>query len=95
MDINLKDNLINALTNKDTDITPVGSFPATCMTELMVKDGTSWPKGHRDAEQMAKIASSAYRYVGLESMVLPFDRLMLHYSYIFDFAWTRKYGATI
>ncbi|MDD6286352.1 hypothetical protein [Candidatus Methanosphaera massiliense] len=51
MDINLKDNLINALTNKDTDITPVGSFPATCMTELMVKDGTP---GQRDTEMQNK-----------------------------------------
>jgi len=73
MDLNLKDNLIAALTTEDNEITPVGSFPATCMIELMEKEGVSWPKGHTDAEDMAKIAASAYEHVGLESMVLPFD----------------------
>ncbi len=73
MDINLKENLIAALTTEDNEITPVGSFPATCMIELMEKEGVSWPKGHTDAEDMATIAASAYEHVGLESMVLPFD----------------------
>lgn len=73
MDLNLRDNLISALTTEDNEVTPVGSFPATCMIELMEKEGLSWPKGHSDAEDMAKIAASAYEYVGLESMVLPFD----------------------
>ena len=73
MDINLKDNLTAALTTEDNEITPVGSFPATCMIELMEKEGVSWPAGHTDAEQMAIIAASAYEHVGLESMVLPFD----------------------
>ncbi|WP_455645423.1 uroporphyrinogen decarboxylase family protein [Methanosphaera sp.] len=72
-DVNLKDNLINALTKNESEITPAGSFPATCMTELMEKDGVHFPTGHTDAREMATIASSAYRYVGLESMVLPFD----------------------
>ena len=50
MDINLKDNLTAALTTEDNEITPVGSFPATCMIELMEKEGVSWPAGHTDAE---------------------------------------------
>lgn len=73
MDINLRDNLIAALTTEDNEVTPVGSFPATCMIELMEKEGVSWPTGHTDAEEMAIIAASAYEHVGLESMVLPFD----------------------
>lgn len=73
MDFDLKDNLRKALTTEDNEITPVGSFPATCMIELMDKDGVSWPQGHHDAQDMAKIAASGYKYVGLESMVLPFD----------------------
>lgn len=73
MDLNLRDNLIAALTTEDNEVTPVGSFPATCMIELMEKEGVSWPKGHTDAQDMATIAASAYEHVGLESMVLPFD----------------------
>ena len=46
MDINLKENLIAALTTEDNEITPVGSFPETYMIELMEKKRVTWPTRH-------------------------------------------------
>ncbi|MDO5852336.1 MAG: uroporphyrinogen decarboxylase family protein [Methanobacteriaceae archaeon] len=71
--MNIKENLINTLTNKENEMTPVTAFPAVCMLELMDKEGLSFPIGHTDPEQMAKIAASSYEYAGLEGMTLPFD----------------------
>ncbi len=71
--MDMKENLINALTMKEHEKVPVTPFPAVCMKELMDERNISFPTGHTDPKKMAELAASGYEATGIEGITLPFD----------------------
>lgn len=72
MDINYKENVKNVFDGKKVDVTPVITITQSGTLEAMEKTGTSWPKAHQDAEQMATLGASLYELTGLEDAKIPF-----------------------
>ena len=70
--MNLKENLEKALNGEPVDLKPVISVTQLGITEAMEETETSWPKAHKDPEQMAKLASSLYELAGIECARVPF-----------------------
>ncbi len=71
--MNLKENLINSLSGKDVDITPVISVTQVGIVEAMEKTDSFWPDAHTDAKKMAELGGSLYELAGLECARIPFD----------------------
>ncbi|MDO5852407.1 MAG: MtaA/CmuA family methyltransferase [Methanobacteriaceae archaeon] len=71
--MNLKENLNNALDEKEVEKTPAASITSVALMESMDKMGIHFPEGHTDPEKMAKIGASAYEYAGVEGINIPFD----------------------
>lgn len=70
--MNLKNNLLKALSGEEVDVTPVVSVTQVAVVEAMEKTGAFWPEAHTDAEKMAKLGSSLYELAGLECARIPF-----------------------
>ncbi len=71
--MNIKENLINALTGKDVEMTPVTAFPTIVTEQLLFKANTSFSEANNDPEIMAKVAASIYEYTGIEGITIPLD----------------------
>lgn len=70
--MNYKENLLNALTLKECEKTPVASFPLSLVGSLRQMGMDSVEKEF-DPEIIAKIALSGYEKAGIEGVSLPFD----------------------
>ncbi|MDR2623896.1 MAG: MtaA/CmuA family methyltransferase [Methanobrevibacter sp.] len=70
--MNLKENLLSALSGNDVDVAPVVSVTQLAVVEAMDKTGASWTEAHTDPEKMAKLGSSLYELAGLECARIPF-----------------------
>lgn len=70
--MNYKENLINALTLKDYEKTPVAPFPLSLVGSYREMGLDSVEKEY-DPELMAKLALSGYEKAGIEGVSLPFD----------------------
>lgn len=70
--MNLKENFIKALAGESVNVKPVVSVTQLGIVDAMNKTNTSWPEAHKDANQMATLASSLHELVGLECARLPF-----------------------
>lgn len=71
--MNIKENLINTLTGKDHEKTPVTAFPSVLTTELLFRNNTTFNEANHDAVKMAEVAGSLYDYTGLEGITIPLD----------------------
>lgn len=71
--MNLRENLIDALSGEDVEITPVISVTQVGIVEAMEKTNAFWPDAHTDAGKMAELGSSLYELAGLECARIPFD----------------------
>ncbi|WP_409199706.1 methylcobamide:CoM methyltransferase MtaA [Methanobrevibacter sp. DSM 116169] len=71
--MNLKDNLLSALSGEKVDITPVVSVTQLGTVEAMDKLGVFWPEAHKNSEDILKLGASLYEYAGLECIRFPFD----------------------
>ena len=71
--MDIRENLINALTQNECEKTPVTSFPSVLTTELLSKAKTTFDEANHDAQKMAEVAGMLYDYTGLEGITLPLD----------------------
>lgn len=71
--MNLKDNLINVLKGKGSEITPVVAFPTVLTTQLLDMAHTTFDEACHDADKMAEVAGSVYEHTGLEAITVPLD----------------------
>ena len=71
--MDIRENLINTLYQKDHEKTPVTAFPPVLTTELLFDANTTFDEACHDAEKMAQIAISAYEKTGIEGITLPLD----------------------
>ncbi len=71
--INIKENLINALTINEIEWIPCTAFSAVPITKIIEKLNISFESGQKNSKDMATIASLGYEYAGLEGIPLPFD----------------------
>lgn len=72
INMNLKENLENALSGKYVENKPVISVTQTGIIEAMEKTNTSWPEAHENPEQMAILGSSLHELADLECARIPF-----------------------
>lgn len=70
--INLKDELLNALQNKPVSRVPVASVTQTGIVDLMDATGAAWPEAHSNPEMMVKLSYAGYEIAGLEGVRLPY-----------------------
>lgn len=70
--MNLRDNLLAALSGEKVDITPVASVTQLGIVDAMKETGAEWPEAHKNAEKMATLGSSLYELAGLECARIPF-----------------------
>ncbi|MDD7424043.1 MAG: MtaA/CmuA family methyltransferase [Candidatus Methanomethylophilaceae archaeon] len=61
-----------AMRCKEVDRPPVCGMTTTATTELMEYANSYWPEAHKSARQMANIALGAYKFLGLESVRVPY-----------------------
>lgn len=71
--MNMKENLINVLLGKESEITPVTEFPSVLTTELLARANTTFFDANHDAEKMAEVAGLAHDYTGIEGITIPLD----------------------
>ena len=69
-----KERVITALLGKEVDRIPVTAVCQTVTVEQMRAINIFWPSGHKNPEEMAKLAEAAYRVTGLETAKIPFDQ---------------------
>jgi MtaA/CmuA family methyltransferase len=67
-----KERFLKSMRLTSTDRPPVVCPNQTVTLEQMEKIGVYWPKAHRNAEQMARLAAAAWEQTGLESIGVPF-----------------------
>lgn len=70
--MNLKENLLSALSDSGVEVTPVVSVTQLAITEAMEKTGAYWSEAHSDPGKMAELGSSLYELAGLECARIPF-----------------------
>lgn len=70
--MNYKENLRKALKGEAVDVKPIVSVTQLGTIDAMNQNNISWPDAHKDANQMATLASSLYELAGLECARLPF-----------------------
>ena len=71
--MDIKENLIHALTGKEIEKTPVTAFPPVLTTELALNENTNLKEVNYDSEKMAKVAGSLYDYTRIEGITIPFN----------------------
>jgi len=71
--MDMRQNLIDALYGKETEITPVTAFPSVLTTQLLQMANTSFDEACHDAQKMAQVASSLYDFTGIEGITIPLD----------------------
>ena len=71
--MDIKENLINALTNNEVEMTPVTAFPSVLTRELLMMNNTTFTKANHDGEKMADVAGSLYDYTHIEGITVPLD----------------------
>ena len=72
INMNLKENLENALSGEDVEVKPVISVTQAGIIEAMEQTNASWPEAHTNPEQMAILGSSLHELAGLECARIPF-----------------------
>lgn len=70
--MNLKKNMLNALSGEEVKIAPAASVTQVAVVEAMNKINVFWPEAHSDAQKMADLGSSLYELIGLECARIPF-----------------------
>ncbi|WGI16876.1 methylcobamide:CoM methyltransferase MtaA [Methanonatronarchaeum sp. AMET-Sl] len=70
--MNIKENLMDALTGGDVEITPVASVTQTGTEDLMERSGAAWPEAHSDPQKMFDLAMAAHEIGGLEAVRLQY-----------------------
>ncbi|MDA8440971.1 MAG: MtaA/CmuA family methyltransferase [Peptococcaceae bacterium] len=68
-----KERLRAALYLQKIDRIPLAQPLQTGTVELMQACGSFWPKAHREADSMARLAYAAHSIIGFESVRVPFD----------------------
>lgn len=73
MTIDEKERLLAALNLEETDRPPCASPMQTGTIDLMKASGAYWPDAHVNPKLMARLAMAANKFVGIESVRVPFD----------------------
>ena len=71
--MDMRENLINALRQKEVEKTPVVAFPAVLTTELLSKAGCTFDESCHEGQKLAEIAASVHEYTHLEGITIPLD----------------------
>ena len=71
--MDIRENLLNALTGGECVKTPVTSFPAVLTTQQLSMTNATFDEACHDAETMAEIAGLLYDYTGIEGITIPLD----------------------
>lgn len=71
--MDIRENLINALNDRECEKTPVTAFPSVLTIELLAHANTTFDEANHDAQKMAEVAGSLYDYTKVEGITLPLD----------------------
>lgn len=71
--MNIKENLINTLQEKEHEKTPVTAFPSVLTIELLQKANTTFDEANHNPEKMAEVAGLLYDTTAIEGITLPLD----------------------
>ncbi|MDR3337711.1 MAG: hypothetical protein LBT16_10950 [Treponema sp.] len=69
-----RENLLAALGGEKPAYRPVISVCQYATYDLMKETGTSWPKAHTDAAEMAKLSAGGRRVFGLDAVRVPYGQ---------------------
>ncbi len=72
-EVDMKENLINTLKEKEHDKTPVTAFPSVLTTELLFNAHTTFDEACHDGDKMAEVAALLFDNTGLEGIPVPLD----------------------
>lgn len=70
--MNLRDNVLAALSGDKVDITPALSVTPLGIVDAMKETGAYWPEAHTDPAKMATLGSSLYELAKFECARIPF-----------------------
>ncbi|OUJ19498.1 Methylcobalamin:coenzyme M methyltransferase [Methanonatronarchaeum thermophilum] len=70
--MDIKQNLMDALSGEDVETTPVASVTQTGTEDLMERSGAAWPEAHSDPQKMFDLAYAAHELGGLEAVRLQY-----------------------
>jgi len=70
--INLKDELLDALQDKPVSRVPVAAVTQTGIVDLMDATGAAWPEAHSNPEMMVKLSYAGHEIAGLEAVRLSY-----------------------
>ena len=71
--VDIRENLLNALTGGECVKNPVTSFPAVLTTQQLSMANATFDEACHDAEKMAEVAGLLYDYTSLEGITIPLD----------------------
>jgi len=70
-----RERVISILRGDKSQIATVNTA-GTYTAEFMRRTDAMWPEAHKDAEKMARLASAAHKFCGLENATVPFDMVV-------------------
>ena len=71
--VDIRENLLNALTNRECVKTPVTAFPAVLTTQQLSMANATFDGACHDAETMAEVAGLLYDHTSIEGITIPLD----------------------
>ncbi|MFX0089858.1 MAG: MtaA/CmuA family methyltransferase [Promethearchaeota archaeon] len=89
----MKERVFGALRREKIDkipVTSIGGCGGTINIDIQKAVGIYWPEAHKDAEKMAKLATSGSKLTGLENTRVPFDFVIEPEALGCEIKWGRK-----